>query len=363
MEGPWTCLPVPLRRSKQVTMLPRPGRAPLSGNGLAALHGRVFDGNLNTDPTEGEVSQMTQRSRDREHQDPERDMQRQADFDYDRSRSSRQDFERQQHGRWESGRGESDRRDYESGRPPFERRDQSWGQPVWLEGRRGRPGSSYGRGSGSGGEFGWESSEREAYDESRGFPPGQDYRQDVDPYGYGEAPAQRGQNRQSGPGQYEPRRRGQFGSGPGQWRERSASQGGDPRSEIWRGYGQMSEGRVWDQWAEGEGESFVGRGPKGYKRSDERIREDVCERLTEHPQIDASDFEVKVQGAEVTLIGTVNSRRAKRLAEDVAEQVSGVKDVSNQLRVKEGGSLGTSGHDVAAPGSQPGSSGSRSRSE
>ena len=31
-----------------------------------------------------------------------------------------------------------------------------------------------------------------------------------------------------------------------------------------------------------------GRGPKGYRRSDERIREDVCERLTEDPFIDAS---------------------------------------------------------------------------
>jgi hypothetical protein len=325
---------------------------------------------------------MTQRSRDREYQDPDRDEQRQSDFDYDRSRSNRQEVERQEHGRWESGRGESGREeygresarrrgnygserggpDYESGRPPFERREQTWGQPIWLEGRAGR---HYGEGAGSRGEFGWERPDREAYDESQGFPPGQARHEDVDPYGYGQTSGfygQRGQSRHGGQGQYEPRRAGQFGSGRGQWRERFAGEARDPRSDMGRGPG-MAEGRVWDQWAEAEGESFVGRGPKGYKRSEERIREDVCERLTEHPQIDASDVEVKIQGGEVILTGTVNSRRAKRLAEDVVEQVSGVSEVSNQLRVKESGSQGTSGRGVGTSGSQSASSGSRSRSE
>src|SRR5262245_29949641 len=50
---------------------------------------------------------------------------------------------------------------------------------------------------------------------------------------------------------------------------------------------------------------FAGRGPKNYKRSDERIEEDVCERLTENAELDASDITVQVQNAEVTLSGTV----------------------------------------------------------
>ena len=79
--------------------------------------------------------------------------------------------------------------------------------------------------------------------------------------------------------------------------------------------------------------SYAGRGPKGYRRSDERIREDVCERLTENWEIDASEIEVNVNNGEVTLMGTVNQRQAKHLAEDIAESVSGVKDVHNQLRV------------------------------
>ena len=77
-----------------------------------------------------------------------------------------------------------------------------------------------------------------------------------------------------------------------------------------------------------------GRGPKGYRRSDERIKEDVNDRLSEG-YLDASDVEVSVSNAEVTLTGTVNSRRDKRQAEDIAESVSGVTNVENRLRVKQ----------------------------
>ncbi len=77
----------------------------------------------------------------------------------------------------------------------------------------------------------------------------------------------------------------------------------------------------------------AGRGPKGYQRSDEAIREDVCMRLCDHPDIDPSEVEVRVDQAEVTLSGTVESRNMKRMAEDVVDHVSGVRDVHNQLRV------------------------------
>ncbi|HEY0787114.1 MAG TPA: BON domain-containing protein [Thermoanaerobaculia bacterium] len=80
---------------------------------------------------------------------------------------------------------------------------------------------------------------------------------------------------------------------------------------------------------------YSGRGPKGYQRSDERIREEVSERLTDDDRIDASGIELAVANGEVTLAGTVESRRMKRLAEDLAESVRGVRDVHNQLRVGE----------------------------
>jgi hypothetical protein len=82
-----------------------------------------------------------------------------------------------------------------------------------------------------------------------------------------------------------------------------------------------------------DGGEHRGRGPRGYKRSDERIHEDVSDRLTEDGYLDASGIEVQVHEGEVTLNGTVPRREAKRRAEDLAEAASGVKHVQNNLRV------------------------------
>jgi hypothetical protein len=79
---------------------------------------------------------------------------------------------------------------------------------------------------------------------------------------------------------------------------------------------------------------YTGRGPSGYRRSDERITEEICERLLQHGQIDASDVTINVSNGEVTLSGTVDTRTEKRLAEDMVESCPGVKEVRNNLRVK-----------------------------
>lgn len=84
-----------------------------------------------------------------------------------------------------------------------------------------------------------------------------------------------------------------------------------------------------------------GRGPRGYKRSDSRIAEDINDRLTEDPHLDASDIEVSVQDGEATLSGFVARREDKRRAEDVAERISGVNHVQNNLRVKPESSIPT----------------------
>jgi osmotically-inducible protein OsmY len=76
-----------------------------------------------------------------------------------------------------------------------------------------------------------------------------------------------------------------------------------------------------------------GRGPKGYTRSDDRIRDDVSDVLSDDWSLDASDVEVSVSNREVSLNGTVSDRAAKRRAEDLAESVSGVQHVQNNLRV------------------------------
>ncbi|HVM46160.1 MAG TPA: BON domain-containing protein [Candidatus Thermoplasmatota archaeon] len=77
---------------------------------------------------------------------------------------------------------------------------------------------------------------------------------------------------------------------------------------------------------------FVGRGPRGYERSDERILEDVSDRLSDDGLVDASDIEVTVNHGEVTLAGTVPDRDQKRRAEAVTEEVPGVRQVYNLLR-------------------------------
>jgi hypothetical protein len=105
-----------------------------------------------------------------------------------------------------------------------------------------------------------------------------------------------------------------------------------------------------------------GRGPKGYRRSDERIKEDVNDRLSEG-YIDASEIMVMVENGEVTLTGMVNSRSDKRRAEDIAEYVSGVQNVENRLRVKDTsmrhdltGTSGSTGTELSGVTSTPSTS-------
>jgi hypothetical protein len=77
---------------------------------------------------------------------------------------------------------------------------------------------------------------------------------------------------------------------------------------------------------------FYGRAPKGYTRSDERIREDICDQLM-LGHVDPTAVSVSVTGGEVTLEGQVGSRRAKYVVEEIAAAVLGVKDVENRLRL------------------------------
>lgn len=77
-----------------------------------------------------------------------------------------------------------------------------------------------------------------------------------------------------------------------------------------------------------------GKGPRGWKRPDERIREDVNEVLFKSYDVDASDIEVSVAEGVVTLTGTVNTRKEKREAEFCSEAVSGVTDVRNEITIR-----------------------------
>jgi hypothetical protein len=101
-----------------------------------------------------------------------------------------------------------------------------------------------------------------------------------------------------------------------------------------------SEARAYDNSDDRQGSRGArGLGPRGYKRSDDRINEDAHERLTEDTWLDASNISVSVSGGEVTLSGTVENREAKHRAERVVEDIPGVNHVQNNLRIAKAGFL------------------------
>jgi hypothetical protein len=119
------------------------------------------------------------------------------------------------------------------------------------------------------------------------------------------------------------------------------------------GYGQSGYGRS------GYGESaFYGlgrqqqrrypQGPKGYTRSDERLREDISERLMQAYDIDSSEVTVQVQGGKVVLEGTVPTRYMKHAIEDIADSAPGVQDVDNRVRVTGSGNRWGAGQDAGS---------------
>lgn len=186
-------------------------------------------------------------------------------------------------------------------------------------------------------------------------------RQDESRYGRGGEDWRFGQNEyESSEGDYEGYEPGDYSSGVGA-RFGSSQRFGGYRGSGWQGsqgsgrsfgqgLGQGSRGtfgqrsRSEEDYQTGSQQyrgtssgSFAGRGPQGYKRSDERITEDINEELTQDPDIDAGNITVEVQNGEVTLKGIVPDRESKRRAEDLAESTSGVKEVQNQLRVRRDG--------------------------
>jgi len=211
----------------------------------------------------------------------------------------------------------------------------------------------------------------------------QEHRADRGP---GYAPTRVGEYGQASYRQSDPRA-GDYGRG-GYWRDNEFR--GDDRERAsgandWRGQGGyrgMSQQTMQEGWS-GQGRGYgmqgssgtlqpfysyteiwmiegphTGRGPRGFQRSDERIKEEVCERLTQHGQVDASDVEPDVRNGEVTLRGEVADRRTKRMAEEAIESIAGVRDVHNQLRVRQGpGQAARAGTDDAFVASRPGATG------
>jgi hypothetical protein len=94
-------------------------------------------------------------------------------------------------------------------------------------------------------------------------------------------------------------------------------------------------------WMDRAGDFLTGReaGEAPRRRrgpSDRVLWAVIVERLKDQRGLDLSDVEVLVEGAEVTLNGTVRRKEDKRRIEDIAD-VEGVRHVQNNLRVRDRG--------------------------
>lgn len=121
-----------------------------------------------------------------------------------------------------------------------------------------------------------------------------------------------------------------------------------------RGYGTSGSFATGNYQSGMEGQrSYRGLGPQGYKRSDDRIRDDICERLTDSDRIDASNVTIDVNQGTVTLSGSVPERHMRYAAEDLVDDAMGVESINNQLRVQERSS--TTGQASTGVGGRTGS--------
>jgi osmotically-inducible protein OsmY len=142
-----------------------------------------------------------------------------------------------------------------------------------------------------------------------------------------------------------------FESGMGWGRERDYEQEQGWRNAPARGmfggnterggfFGSGERSGMFDRGERERGSMFGGfhrgRGPRNYQRSDERISDEIHQILTFHPEIDATDIEIVVEQGVVTLKGNVDNRQTKRMAEDIVEDVYGVREVRNELRSNQG---------------------------
>ena len=134
--------------------------------------------------------------------------------------------------------------------------------------------------------------------------------------------------------------------------------GGERYGAEQYGRGEYGSGQYGAHSAQGTGrysasQSAARRGPKGYKRSDSRIEEDINDRLFQTEHVDSREVHVQVKEGKVTLSGTVRERWMKHEIEDIAAQCPGVQDVENDIRVAretEGSQTQTTRHGTAQLG-------------
>lgn len=177
-------------------------------------------------------------------------------------------------------------------------REQEQGR-QWRFGGRGQAGGGY-RPYGTSSVYGGESA---GFGGRASLYAGRGYRDEGEMSGYGGSELYSQELRSESSGRY--------GTSPGQY--------------GYGGYGMERHG-------------FRGKGPRSFIRSDERITEEINERLTDDDDLDAGDINVRVSDGKVTLEGSVEQRWMKHRAEDIADSCMGVKDVDNRIQIKSASS-------------------------
>jgi osmotically-inducible protein OsmY len=77
-----------------------------------------------------------------------------------------------------------------------------------------------------------------------------------------------------------------------------------------------------------------GKGPKGYVRQDDKIREDICILLTADAYVDPGNVTVEVKDGTAILNGTVEVELMKIRTEQLAWLIFGIKGVKNMIEVR-----------------------------
>ena len=246
---------------------------------------------------------------------------------YQGGRDSNRSYSPEEHGRYYE---RANRGDW--GRRPDESRysESQYGQQRFD---RGRYGGSEGRREGYSAGYGDDG--RRYADRGNERPPyrgqGSGYEDPFEP----SAPGPAEQQSYFGTGAYGEGGAG-FGGGYGEYRGVEANRGSD-WDRRYSGYGR-GDSRSGEQQQQRPGllSRLFGRGPKGYQRSDERLREDISERLMQAGNVDSSEVTVNVVSGAVTLEGTVPDRYMKHCIEDVVDACPGVQDIDNRIRVDRG---------------------------
>jgi osmotically-inducible protein OsmY len=251
-------------------------------------------------------------------------------YSSDYSRDHNRDYDRDYNRYGQSSYGSSDYGTSYGNRDRYDssHREGNYGQQQYGYGQAGQYGrdyrtrSDYPGGMRYGNRYGTAGEQSVNYD--RDFP--RDYDRDHNRYGSGYG------NYAGYASQYNSSRRDYQGPQNANYRGEERGWWDRTRDEVssWFGDEDAERRRRMDEKVSGYNK---GKGPKDYRRSDDRIREDVCDRLADDPFVDASGIDVKVDSSEVVLTGTVERREDKRRAEDLVEGISGVSNVQNNLRV------------------------------